>query len=223
MTEPTRHLRRSFVYRKLAAAGATFREAGDGAVAASFPGGTPALGLADLSPAPRLGFKGPNALAVLAAAGLPIPEANNTARDLPGGARILRLADSEALLLGDPAGRNDPLSAYADITGAGCYAVPRRDSHAWFRLVGAPAAECLAKLCGVDLRPHRFAAGAVAQTSIARVNGILIRDDCGAALAYHVLADSASAPYLWDCLIDAMAEFGGGPVGVDELLDFASS
>jgi sarcosine oxidase subunit gamma len=42
-------------------------------------------------------------------------------------------------------------------------------------------------------------------------------------LAYHVLADSASAPYLWDCLIDAMAEFGGGPVGVDELLDFASS
>jgi len=25
------------------------------------------------------------------------------------------------------------------------------------------------------------------------------------------LADSASADYLWNCLLDAMTEFGGGP------------
>jgi sarcosine oxidase subunit gamma len=31
--------------------------------------------------------------------------------------------------------------------------------------------------------------------------------------AFHVLADSASAEYLWGCLLDAMAEFGGTPVG----------
>jgi sarcosine oxidase subunit gamma len=32
--------------------------------------------------------------------------------------------------------------------------------------------------------------------------------------AYHVLADIASGEYLWACLVDAMAEFGGAPVGL---------
>ncbi|MEO3434299.1 hypothetical protein [Inquilinus sp. CAU 1745] len=31
------------------------------------------------------------------------------------------------------------------------------------------------------------------------------------------LADSASAGYLWDCLIDAIAEYGGAPVGLSAL------
>ena len=63
----------------------------------------------------------------------------------------------------------------------------------------------------VNLRPHKFANWAVAQTSIVRMNGIVIRDDIGDASAYHLLADSASADYLWNCLLDAMTEFGGGP------------
>ncbi len=221
MTDPTQHTRRSFVYRKLVEAGAVFRETADGVVAASFPDEPNPLGLADLSPIPRCGFKGPKALAVLAAAGLPIPEANNTAVTIPGGGLVARLADSEALLLGDFSGAADPLSDYAETTGAGCYAMPRRDTHAWFMIVGEDAAGCLAKICGVDLRPSHFAAGEVAQTAIARINGILIRNDRGDTLAYHILADSASAPYLWDCLLDAMAEFGGGPVGLDRLISFA--
>ncbi|MCR6629846.1 MAG: hypothetical protein NVV74_07215 [Magnetospirillum sp.] len=72
----------------------------------------------------------------------------------------------------------------------------------------------LAKLCGVDLRRHVFADGAVAQTSVARLNGILIRQ----GEDFHLLADSASAEYLWDCLVDAMAEFGGSVAGVNHLL-----
>ena len=43
---------------------------------------------------------------------------------------------------------------------------------------------------------------------------MVIRDDRGATLAYHLLFDSASAGYLWDCLIDAMAEFEGGLIGL---------
>ena len=33
------------------------------------------------------------------------------------------------------------------------------------------------KICGIDLRPEKFAMGAVAQTSIARLNGIVIHDN----------------------------------------------
>jgi sarcosine oxidase subunit gamma len=94
------------------------------------------------------------------------------------------------------------------------YLLPRRHSHFWFLVSGERAAQMFAKLCGVDLRPGKFADGAIAQTSFARMNAVVIRDDRGGALAYHLLGDSASAAYLWDCLIDAMAEFDGKPVGL---------
>jgi sarcosine oxidase subunit gamma len=223
MMDLTSHKRRSFVYRKLVAVGATFRDVADTAVAASVPGGQPALGLADLSSLPRLGYKGPRALSTLGAAGLQVPDENNMALLIPGGGLVARLADSEVFLLDDPTGVGDPLSAYGDITGAGCYAMPRRESHAWFLLVGDSAAECLAKMCGVDLRPHRFDAGRIAQTSLARINAIIIRDSRETGLAYHLLADSASAPYLWDCLIAAIAEFEGGPIGIDMIKNVASA
>ncbi len=93
-----------------------------------------------------------------------------------------------------------------------------RESSLWFRIAGRHAAAMFAKLCGVDLRPHKFANWAVAQISIARMNGIVIRDDIGEVLAYQLLADSASADYLWNSLLDVMAEFGGGPVGLAGLL-----
>ena len=73
------------------------------------------------------------------------------------------------------------------------------------------------KICAVDLRPHKFADLSIAQTSVARLSAIVIRDDRGGTLGYHLLADSASAAYLWDCLIDAMAEFDGGPLGLTAL------
>ena len=71
-----------------------------------------------------------------------------------------------------------------------------------------------AKICGVDLRPHHFADGRIAQTSLAKMSAIVIRADLGRTPAFHLLADSASAEYLWGCLLDAMAEFDGAPVGL---------
>ena len=52
---------------------------------------------------------------------------------------------------------------------------------------------------------------------------VIARADQGATLAYHVVADSASAEYLWDCLIDAMAEFNGGPVGLKAMQGLAAN
>lgn len=67
----------------------------------------------------------------------------------------------------------------------------------------------MAKLCAVDLRPHRFTDLCAAQTSVARLNSIVLRADTANQLTYHLLADSASAVYLLACLIDSAAEFGG--------------
>ena len=82
--------------------------------------------------------------------------------------------------------------------------------------------EMMAKMCGIDLRPHRFENLHIAQTSVARMNGILVRNDRGATYALDMVLDSASAVYMWECLTDAMAEFGGRPVGLEALRALAA-
>ena len=57
----------------------------------------------------------------------------------------------------------------------------------------------------------------MAQTQAVRLSVIVVRDDTPLA-AWHLLADSASADYVWTCLVDAMQEFGGRQVGSDALL-----
>ena len=67
----------------------------------------------------------------------------------------------------------------------------------------------LAKLCAVDFRTHRFPDFSIAQTSVARLNSIVLRADAGGEPTYHLLADSASSAYMLACLEDAAEEFGG--------------
>ncbi len=73
------------------------------------------------------------------------------------------------------------------------------------------------KICGVDLRAHKFANGEVAQTSVAKANSIVIRHDLGSTHCFYILTDVSTAEFLWDCLLDAMAEYRGKPVGVAAL------
>ena len=218
--------RRSCVHERLAAAGAAdWRPAHGGQVPGHF--GDPEaersalirLALADLSLQPRTGFKGAGTPEWLAHQGVLLPEPNRAQRQTDG-TLALRLAPREALLLSGRTGDQDfsSLEAAWSAERAGGdagpigFPVPRADSHLWFMLIGTQVPEMLAKLCGVDLRPHKFAPLAVAQTQAARISVIIARDDT-ARLAWHLLADSTSAAYLWDCLLDAMAEWQGRPVG----------
>jgi sarcosine oxidase subunit gamma len=228
---PESFSRRSFVHRELSALGASFAEVAGAAVAMEFgdPDGEAAaakgLGLCDLSTLPRSGVKGWGALDWLRGQGMAIGADDNLAYPQGDGALVARLAASEALILatldgGGPFAALD--AAFTMETGVGAYPVPRAGANAWFLVSGGKAPALFAKLCGVDLRPGPFPNHAVAQTSIARLNGIIIRDDLGAgldaglsSLAYHLLADSASAAYLWAAVVDAMAEFEGRPVGLE--------
>ena len=217
-------MRRSFVHHCLVELDARFDDHGvaigfgrlDEAAAAG------RLGLADLSVLPRTGFKGADALDWLAGQGLALGEPANRAYRQAEDLLAAKLAPTEALILGPLDGTDaaiDRLTVAWSIDSAGaCYMVPRRESHAWFRITGSAAPAMFAKLCAVDLRPAKFPGHAIAQTSVARLNGIVIRDDLAGIPAYHVLFDSASAEYLWRVLLDAMAEFDGAPVGRDALI-----
>ena len=225
----TDFIRRSMIYRVLNSHGAVFEPIGDSANASHFGDvaaeteQAKAMAIADLSPLPRTGFKGPDTPDWLKAQGVDIPGTPNRAVKQNDGMVIGALSWDEHLILSSLSGDNGlcvKLNGNWRIDdGKRCYIMPRADSHAWFALTGARAPEMFAKVCGVDLRPKKFENGAIAQTSLARLNAVIIRNDLGSTLTFFVLADSASAEYLWACLLDAMAEFDGAPVGLTALLE----
>jgi sarcosine oxidase subunit gamma len=230
---PAARLRRSFIWRTLDAAGANYAEINDAAVAADF--GAPdaeakaarGMGLTDLSPLARVGFKGNGALQWARDHGVKIGQANNVATRQAGGALAARLADSEVVVIDGLAGKGTLphrlLSEWSMDNAKGGYLVNRQGVNFWFMATGEHAAAMFAKICGVDLRAHKFAERAIAQTSVARTNCIVIRDDLGAVPAFHMMGDSASAEYQWTCVIDAMVEFAGQPVGLTALRSLAGA
>ena len=177
--------------------------------------------LIDLTNLARVGFRGAQAAEYLSAKGYQLPAAPNQALTQADGCHVARLSQNEYLLLGglrDAGARIAREEADWQFSEQANYLLPRQDSHAWLLLTGACGPEVLAKLCGVDLRPTAFPVGAVAQTSAARINVIIINLAEGELPCLQILCDRASLSYFWDALLDAMAEFGGQPAGIDALL-----
>ncbi|UZZ09737.1 sarcosine oxidase [Ectopseudomonas mendocina] len=175
--------------------------------------------LLDLTNQARYGLRGPAAAEYLSALGYRLPQAPNQALSQADGSHVLRLSQTEYLLLGSlhDAGARAQREESQWQASAGQYLLPRQDSHAWLVLSGTCGAEAMAKLCGVDLSASAFAVGQVAQTSAARINVIVANLPLGDAACLHILCDRASVHYLWGALLDAMQEFGGRPVGIDAL------
>lgn len=219
-TRPEDRNRRSFVYPRLLEAGAEFGDVSQARVALAYPGRhRPPLGLADLSPLPRVGIRGRNALAWLEQQGWPVPTANNAAVQTSSAGIVVRLRDDEALVLSSTdtdAGGHEVLELESALPGENAWHTPRRESHCWFELRGVAAVDCLAKLCGVDLRPQHFPVGSVCQTSVARLNTIVYAGFHPNTPVFGLLADSGSAIWFWDMLLDAMSEYDGGPIGLYE-------
>lgn len=97
------------------------------------------------------------------------------------------------------------------------YLLPRQDSHAWLQLSGADGSAVMAKLCGVDLRLQAFPIGAVAQTSAARINVIVVNVGSDEQPALQLLFDRASLAYFREAVLDAMDEFDGGLIELGAL------
>ncbi len=216
MTTPEHHLRRTPLRSALAKAGAawTATPAGDAAISGGLGTLEAArhLAITDLSPLPRLGFKGRETIAAMQKRGITVEATPNRAFRQPDGGLCLVLAPGEVILLSPLAGDGGKLQALHDgwrlDDGERTYPLLRRDSHAWFVVTGTKSPEMFAKICGIDLRLDRFPDLSITQTSVAKISAIVTRADIGSTPAFHILADSASALYFFDCLIDAAQEFG---------------
>ena len=176
--------------------------------------------LVDLTDLPRVGFRGQQSAAYLQARGFTLPDAPNQAVTQADGSHVARLSQTEYFILGSLADRGERIAdeeARWELDHSANYLLPREDSHAWLHLSGVCIAEVMAKLCGVDLRPAAFPPGAVAQTSAARINVIVINLGSKGQPAFQILFDRASLAYFKGAVLDAMAEFDGQVLGIEAL------
>ncbi|MDQ0123291.1 sarcosine oxidase subunit gamma [Pseudomonas lini] len=170
----------------------------------------PGCSLTDLTDLPRVGFRGAHSAEYLRSRGFTLPDVPNRAVIQADGSLVARLSQSEYLLLGSPEDQGQRLAdeeARWELDHQANYLLPRQDSHAWFQLTGDNPSEVMAKLCGVDLSPQAFGPGAVAQTSAARINVIVINAGSARQASLHILCDRASQAYFQEALLDAMEEF----------------
>ena len=180
------------------------------------------LKLADLSLVPRWGMKGRDAFAWLGRQGASVPARDNAAERQRDGSLIARLSPGEALVLAPLPDGQAALQAPIEATAAGgprrllsgaALGQPllvrrrrgRRAAHVREALRGR---SCACRAFPMD-RSRRRASHAFRPSSSAH--------DIGNAVAFSILADSASAEYLWDCLIDAMDEFSGVICDIESL------
>ncbi len=217
-------IERSPLYRQHA--GATLGQLGNSVIVAHYgehdeSAQLQRCALLDLTNLARVGFRGAAAAEYLTARGYQLPEAPNRALTQSDGSHVARLSQTEYLLLGslrDAGARISQEEQSWHFAETANYLLPRQDSHAWLLLTGEHSAAVMAKLCGVDLRAEAFPVGSVAQTSAARINVIVVNLPEGELPCFQILCDRASVSYFWDALLDAMAEFGGQPAGIDALL-----
>lgn len=184
-------------------------------------GALPECALVDLTEVPRVGFRGTDSTAYLLARGFLLPNAPNRAVTQADGSHVAQLSQTEYLILGSLHDRGERIAdeeARWEMDHSANYLLPREDSHAWLQLSGDHVAHVMAKLCGVDLRPQAFPSGAVAQTSAARINVIVINLGNTSTPAFQILCDRASLEYFKEAILDAMGEYDGRLLGIEALI-----
>jgi glycine cleavage system aminomethyltransferase T len=183
------------------AAGARFELRDGWNVAVDYPNARAGdVAWADVSHLPKLELQGTRE-AIDAAAGTPLELSTALRQD---DAWWCRLTESRALVIGarpslDGVDVTDVTSNFAALT-----------------VTGPLARETFARFCALDLRPHVTPVGALRPGSIGRQPGILVRE---AEDRYLFLFGWATGEYMWSTVADAAGHLGGGPIGVDALVD----
>jgi sarcosine oxidase subunit gamma len=167
------------------------------------------LAIADLSPLPKAGLKGPNAHLWLAERGIAVPGRPNTWTALKEGGLIARLAETEFFIEDGPAGGvarrvNETLGAGAPKV----YPVLHQDLSV--ALAGHRIHEVLLQVCSVDFAAMR--APGLALTSMAGVSVLALPATVAEVPLVRIWADPSFGPYLWRTLLGIVRELGGGPL-----------
>lgn len=143
------------------------------------------LRIADLTPLPRFGLKGPNAADWFSAQGFDLPPANRHARH--DGMTILRLGGRDIMVLADPDAPEQTRALVSRWRAAPQgHSSWREETWAWLRLTGPAAPDVMARLTAFDVRDGVFSADAIAQTRVAHLDAVLLRTSTGFDLLFDI-------------------------------------
>ena len=182
------------------------------------------VGICDVSPIGKVRVVGGDAaLAVTTLASLPVEEQVGLVVEadspLEGGGKLLAacLASDEYLIL-TPPGRARPAIAWMRSAPADCaHAVDVTSGLCGVSLVGPATREVLSRVTEVDISSARLPDLRCVQSRFAEIQALLIRRDVNDIPIYQLYAGREFGEYLWEVLVDAAGEVGGGPVGTEAM------
>lgn len=168
------------------------------------------LALCDLSCLPKLAIKGPQALAWLEQAGIPVPDSVYRCNLLEDGGLVIR-TDRHEIFVEEGLGNTRVAALDHDLRSrpSGVYLVPRQDAS--FLLSGVCSHAVLRETCGVDFSR---ASGSVVLTRVAGVSCMLLPLQASQTRAFRCWLDSSYGAYLWEALLEIVRDHGGGAVGL---------
>ena len=188
------------------------------------------VGVSDISPVGKLRVVGAGAAGVVGAL---VPQLVGLApgavgevgspSDRAGGNLLAAWLTADEFLLLTPTGQApatmdampspDSICSHAvDITSALC----------GVSIIGPASPQLLSRITDLNILPRALPDLTCAQARFAEVQGLLLRRDIQSVLAYQLYASREFGEYLWEALIDAATETGGGPVGTEALSDLKS-
>ena len=190
------------------AAGAEFEDR-DGWRVADYPsnGDAPAWA-ADISHHGKIDVRGPHAEIDRLSAGLELGRASHV-----DGVWTLRLSPSHALVL-CPFTRVEQLRSRIASESAAICATDMTCGWAGVMLGGERVRDVFMRSSSLDVRPHRFPAGACMAGSVMRCGSIILNDDA----RFWVLCGWEFGEYMWESLLDAGAMLGITPVSATAVL-----
>ena len=189
------------------------------------------VGVSDISPAGKLRVVGAGAAEVVGAL-IPrsvelAPGAVGEGGSLPeqdsGELLAARLTADEFLLL-TPAGQAPAtMDAMPDPDSICAHVVDITSGLCGVSITGPASTQLLSRITDLDISPRVMPDLTCAQARFAEVQGLLLRRDIQSIPAYQLYAGREFGEYLWETLIDAAAETGGGPVGTEAISGLKSA
>jgi sarcosine oxidase subunit gamma len=148
---------------------------------------------------------GRTGVAPLVVAGCELPDLVGSVSQ--ASSRVLCTGPGEWLLVSAPTAAAQLRNVWAaELTTHNLALVDLTDGLAVFEVSGSRVREVLAKSCGLDVDPRRFAAGHCARTRFAQIPVVI---DCiQDAGRFELYVPRSYAPYLKNWLLDAAVEFG---------------
>ena len=182
------------------------------------------VGVSDVSPIGKLRVAGEDAAqmvnTLLPEAGeLPIGSVGEADSPLERGGKLLaaRLAPDEFMVL-TPVGVT-PLAVKGMQPGSLCaHAIDVTSGLCAVAIAGPATLGMMSSITEIDTAPRSLPNLVCVQSRFADVQGMLLRRDVNGIAMYQLYAGREFGEYLWEALIEAAREVGGGPAGTEALL-----